>query len=179
MAACSAVPLCAWVPVAVCHDGKVCSVPSNWVSLANSSAWLLSVHMHIHAWVEQQRQVKSCSRSNRARFLHQKQQQLLQVMLCALGALSIKSSIKPSPALMGLSLSDPSTPGVIPATVVKSHKLHHYDPFLIQFALLILWQQNISISNPQHPTDTAPLRVLLGETFPNTQHQPGSVTVPC
>lgn len=62
---------------------------------------------------------------------------------------------------MGLSLSVPSTPGVsrATATVVKSHRLYNYDPFLIHFALIILWQQNISISNLQHPTDTAPLWV--------------------
>lgn len=151
------------------------------MSLANRSVWLLSVHMHIHAWVEQQRQVKSCSRSNRARFLHQKRQQLFQVMLCALGALSTEPSSKLSPVLMGLSPSAPSTPGVsqATATVVKSHMLYNYDPFLIQFALLMLWQQNINISNLQHPTDITPLWVLLGETFPNTQHQPSNMTVPC
>lgn len=162
----------------MCHEGKVCSVPSNWVSLANRPAWLLSVHMHIHAWVEQQRQVESCSQSNRSRFLHQKQQ-LLQVMLCALGPLSTESSSKPSPVLMVLSPSAPSTPGVSQATAtVKSHRLYNYDPFLIQFALLMLWQRNINVSNLQHPTDTTLLWVLLGETFPNTQHQPSNTTVP-
>lgn len=42
----------------------------------------------------------------------------------------------------------------------------------------MLWQRNINVSNLQHPTDTTLLWVLLGETFPNTQHQPSNTTVP-
>lgn len=72
---------------------------------------------------------------------------------------------------MGLSLSVPSTPRVsrATATVVKSHRLYNYDPFLIQFASLILWQQNLSISNLQHPTDTAPLWVRPFPTLSTNQ----------